>query len=64
MVNPPSAVCIHEQEELPDSVVENATAVPARVGDTIGAFDKGDSVRDRPWRLNAMTDSNAFSGKD
>ena len=55
-------VYIVEKNAFPNSVVEVATAVPAFVGHTEKALNKGNSLRDKPWRISSMTEFIEYFG--
>ncbi|SCX73156.1 phage tail sheath C-terminal domain-containing protein [Variovorax sp. EL159] len=47
-------VYIDEKNAFPNSVVEVATAVPAFIGYTEAADNKGSSLAGKPWRITSM----------
>jgi phage tail sheath protein FI len=49
-------VYILEKDAFPNSVVEVATAVPAFIGYTEKADNKGTALRGKPWRITSMTE--------
>ena len=49
-------VYIVEKNAFPNSVVEVATAVPAFIGYTEKADNKGSSLRGKPWRITSMSE--------
>jgi hypothetical protein len=51
-----------ELPAFPNSVVEVATAVPAFIGYTEKADNKGKSLRNVPWRINSMAEYLAYFG--
>lgn len=56
-------VYIVEKNAFPNSVVEVATAVPAFVGYTRIADNKGSSLHRKPWRITSLTEFiNYFGG--
>ncbi|GGC76757.1 phage tail sheath family protein [Undibacterium terreum] len=56
-------VYIVEKNAFPNSVVEVATAVPAFIGYTQIADNKGTSLARKPWRITSMTEFvNYFGG--
>lgn len=55
-------VYIVEQNAFPNSVVEVATAVPAFVGYTASASDRGASLRNKPSRISSMAEFEAYFG--
>jgi len=55
-------VFIVEKNAFPNSVVEVASAVPAFVGYTEFATNKGKSLRGRPWRITSMAEYAAYFG--
>ncbi|MFZ6774373.1 phage tail sheath family protein, partial [Undibacterium sp. SXout7W] len=50
------SVYIVEKNAFPDSVVEVATAVPAFLGYTQKADNKGISLAGRPWRITSFSE--------
>ncbi len=57
-------VYIVEKNAFPNSVVEVATAVPAFIGYTKMADNKGSSLTDKPWRITSLTEfKNYFGGE-
>ena len=55
-------VYVVEKDAFPNSVVEVATAVPAFVGYTEFADDKGKSLNGRPWRISSMAEFIGYFG--
>jgi len=55
-------VYIVEKSAFPNSVVEVATAVPAFVGYTQKADNKGSSLGDKPWRITSMAEFENYFG--
>lgn len=56
-------VYIVEKSAFPNSVVEVATAVPAFIGHTQKADNKGSSLASKPWRITSMAEfENYFGG--
>ena len=56
-------VYIIEKNAFPNSVVEVATAVPAFIGYTKFADNKGTSLSNKPWRITSMSEfQNYFGG--
>jgi len=56
-------VYIVEKSAFPNSVVEVATAVPAFIGYTNKADNKGKSLSSQPWRITSMAEfENYFGG--
>jgi phage tail sheath protein FI len=55
-------VYIVEKNAFPNSVVEVATAVPAFIGYTEKADNKGSTLRDKPWRITSMSQFNDYFG--
>ncbi len=55
-------VYIVEKNAFPNSVVEVATAVPAFVGYTQKADNKGKTLRDKPWRISSMAEFHNYYG--
>ena len=56
-------VYIVEKNAFPNSVVEVATAVPAFIGYTEKADNKGKSLAGKPWRITSMAEYiNYFGG--
>lgn len=56
-------VYINEKNAFPNSVVEVATAVPAFIGYTKFADNKGTSLSNKPWRITSMSEfQNYFGG--
>jgi uncharacterized protein len=49
-------VYIVEKNAFPNSVVEVATAVPAFIGYTEKADNKGSALKDKPWRITSMSE--------
>lgn len=55
-------VYIVEKNAFPNSVVEVATAVPAFVGYTEKAENKGNSLINKPWRITSMAEFHQYFG--
>lgn len=55
-------VYIVEKNAFPNSVVEVATAVPAFIGYTEKADNKGNSLNKKPWRISSMSEYISFFG--
>lgn len=55
-------VYIVEKNAFPNSVVEVATAVPAFIGYTEKADNKGKSLTNKPWRIASMSEFHAYFG--
>jgi phage tail sheath protein FI len=55
-------VYIVEKDAFPNSVVEVATAVPAFVGYTEFADNKGKSLHNKPWRISSMAEFISYFG--
>ena len=55
-------VYILEKDAFPNSVVEVATAVPAFVGYTDFADNKGKSLLNKPWRISSMAEFISYFG--
>lgn len=55
-------VYIVEKNAFPNSVVEVATAVPAFIGYTEKAENRGKSLRNIPWRISSMAELHQFFG--
>ena len=55
-------VYIVEKSAFPNSVVEVATAVPAFVGYTEKASNKGKPLLNKAWRISSMSEFNSFFG--
>ncbi len=55
-------VYILEKNAFPNSVVEVATAVPAFVGYTEKAENRGNSLTNRPWRITSMAEFHQYFG--
>ena len=55
-------VYIVEKRAFPNSVVEVATAVPAFIGYTERASNKGKSLRNVPWRISSMSEYYDYFG--
>ena len=55
-------VYIVEKSAFPNSVVEVATAVPAFIGYTEKASNKGKSLRNVPWRISSMSEFHNYFG--
>ena len=57
-------VYIVEKSAFPNSVVEVATAVPAFIGHTEKADNKGKSLKNKPWRISSMVEYQEYFGAD
>ena len=55
-------VYIVEKNAFPNSVVEVATAVPAFIGYTEKAENRGKTLRNKPWRISSMAEFHQFFG--
>lgn len=55
-------VYIVEKDAFPNSVVEVATAVPAFIGYTEFADNKGKSLHGKPWRISSMAEFISYFG--
>lgn len=55
-------VYIVEKSAFPSSVVEVATAVPAFIGYTEKADNKGKSLTNQPWRITSMAEFMSYFG--
>jgi len=55
-------VYIVEKSAFPNSVVEVATAVPAFIGYTNRADNKGKSLSSQPWRITSMAEFESYFG--
>lgn len=55
-------VYIVEKSAFPSSVVEVATAVPAFIGYTETADNKGKSLTNQPWRITSMAEYMSYFG--
>jgi phage tail sheath protein FI len=55
-------VYIVEKNAFPNSVVEVATAVPAFIGYTQYADNKGKTLRNKPWRITSMAEFHNYYG--
>lgn len=55
-------VYIVEKNAFPNSVVEVATAVPAFIGYTEKAINKGMSLANKPWRITSMSEFHQYFG--
>lgn len=55
-------VYIVEKDAFPNSVVEVATAVPAFIGHTEIADNKGKSLLKKPWRISSMAEFVTYFG--
>jgi len=55
-------VYIVEKNAFPNSVVEVATAVPAFIGYTEKAENKGNSLLNKPWRITSMAEYHQYFG--
>ncbi|PSJ18970.1 phage tail sheath family protein [Nitrosomonas supralitoralis] len=56
-------VYIVEKNAFPNSVVEVATAVPAFIGYTEKASNKGKTLLNKAWRISSMLEFNDFFGR-
>lgn len=57
-------VYILEKNAFPNSVVEVATAVPAFIGYTEKAENKGNTLLNKPWRITSMAEFHQYFGGD
>lgn len=57
-------VYIVEKSAFPNSIVEVATAVPAFIGHTEKAENKGKSLKNKPWRISSMVEYQEYFGAD
>jgi phage tail sheath protein FI len=55
-------VYIVEKNAFPNSVVEVATAVPAFVGHTQWAVNKGNTLSNKPWRITSLSEYIEYFG--
>lgn len=55
-------VYIVEKSAFPNSVVEVATAVPAFIGYTEKADNKGKSLVNKPWKISSMAEFHNYFG--
>ena len=55
-------VYIIEESAFPSSVVEVATAVPAFIGYTAKADNKGKSLSNMPWRITSLAEYHTYFG--
>lgn len=55
-------VYIVEKDAFPNSVVEVATAVPAFIGYTEFADNKGKPLLNKPWRISSMAEFIGYFG--
>jgi phage tail sheath protein FI len=55
-------VYIIEKNAFPNSVVEVATAVPAFIGYTQKAENKGNTLINKPWRITSMAEFHQYYG--
>lgn len=55
-------VYIVEKNAFPNSVVEVATAVPAFIGYTESADNKGKTLLNRPWRISSLAEFHQYFG--
>lgn len=55
-------VYIVEKSAFPNSIVEVATAVPAFIGYTEKADNKGKSLSSQPWRITSMAEFQSYFG--
>lgn len=57
-------VYIVEKNAFPSSIVEVATAVPAFIGYTQKADNKGKTLLNKPWRITSMSEFHSYFGFD
>ncbi len=57
-------VYIVEKNAFPNSIVEVATAVPAFIGHTQKADNKGKSLLNKPWRISSMVEFLDYFGAE
>ena len=62
MVMKTPGVYIVEKSAFPSSVVEVATAVPAFIGYTEKADNRGRSLANRPWRITSLAEYRTYFG--
>ena len=55
-------VYIVEQSSFPNSIVEVATAVPAFIGYTERADNKGKTLANTPWRISSLAEYHQYFG--
>ncbi|MBN2527983.1 MAG: phage tail sheath family protein [Deltaproteobacteria bacterium] len=55
-------VYIVEKSAFPNSVVEVGTAIPAFIGYTAKADNKGKTLRNKPWRITSMAEYLSYFG--
>src|SRR5580693_3662191 len=55
-------VYIVENNAFPNSIVEVATAVPAFIGHTEKADNRGQSLRGKPFRLSSLSEFETYFG--
>ena len=55
-------VYIVEQSAFPNSIVEVATAVPAFIGYTERADNKGKTLKNTPWRISSLAEYHQYFG--
>ena len=55
-------VYIVEKSAFPNSVVEVATAVPAFIGYTEKADNKGKTLLNKPWKISSMAEFHNYFG--
>lgn len=55
-------VYVVEKNAFPNSVVQVATAVPAFLGFTQKADNKGKSLRNKPWRITSLAEFHQYYG--
>ena len=55
-------VYVVEKSAFPNSVVEVATAVPAFIGHTEKADNRGKSLHNKPWRITSMSEFHKYFG--
>ena len=62
MVMKTPGVYIVEKNAFPNSVVEVETAVPAFIGYTQKADNKGTPLKDQPWRISTLNEYHEYFG--
>ena len=62
MVMKTPGVYIVEKSAFPNSVVEVATAVPAFIGHTEKADNKGRSLSKQPWKISSLAEYHEYFG--
>ena len=55
-------VYVVEKSAFPNSVVEVATAVPAFIGYTEQASNRGKTLKNKPWRISSMSEYHNYFG--